>query len=407
VLTHELPHLSHLGVRARQAGVIFATCEEATEFERLQKLDGQMISFLALADTVAWESANESAQPASEARRPRPQIPAVRLHARSPWIPLEEAAAEIGGGKAAGARRLAELSRRDGSGFATPAGIVVPFGVLQAQLESAPALAGEYRQLIERLSGLPAAEFPAVSQHLRELVQRLDVPAAITSEVAQRFAKHGQLMVRSSANCEDLQDLAGAGLYDSVMNVNLADVASAIRTVWSSLWTRRAALSRQQARIAHDQVHMAVLIQEMVVPDFSFVLHTINPINQLEQELYAEIAVGLGDALASAAISGSPYRMVGDKNSGATTMLAFANLSQASRPNPEGGLRRETVDYSRVELSRDETARKALGRRLTEIGRFVQAALQRPQDIEGVVAGDRIYLVQTRAQQGLAPRETT
>lgn len=98
--------------------------------------------------------------------------------------------------------------------------------------------------------------------------------------------------------------------------------------------------------------------------------------------------------------------MVCDKNSGETTVLAFANLSQASRPSPQGGLSRETVDYSRVELTRDETARKTLGRRLIQIGRFVETSQQKPQDIEGVVAGDKIYLVQARRQQGLASRKT-
>jgi phosphoglucan,water dikinase len=195
--------------------------------------------------------------------------------------------------------------------------------------------------------------------------------------------------------------LAGAGLYVSVINVAQADVASAIRTVWSSLWTRRAALSRQQAGLPHEQAHMAVLIQEIVVPDFSFVLHTVNPINNSAQEVYAEIVVGLGETLASAATHGSPYRLVCDKASGVATTLAFANFSEALRPNPGGGLRHETVDYSRVDLSRDPGARQKLGRRLAAIGRFVEEALQRPQDIEGVVAGDRIWLVQARPQPGL------
>src|SRR4029077_15653926 len=104
---------------------------------------------------------------------------------------------------------------------------------------------------------------------------------------------------------------------------------------------------------------------------------------------------------ASAATRGSPYRMVCSKDSGEARMLDFANFSDASRPAPTGGLRRETVDYSRVELSRDADARQKLARRLSAIGRFVEKALHQPQDIEGVVADDRIYLVQARPQPGL------
>jgi phosphoglucan,water dikinase len=145
---------------------------------------------------------------------------------------------------------------------------------------------------------------------------------------------------------------------------------------------------------------MAVLIQEMVVPELSFVLHTVNPLNHRVEEVYAEIVVGLGDTLVAAATRGNPYRMVCDKHTGTTTMLAFANFSAASRPEPAGGVRRETVNYAAIELSRDVGARQRLGKRLAAIGRFVEESLQQPQDIEGVVAGDRIYLVQARPQPG-------
>jgi phosphoglucan, water dikinase len=401
VLAHELPHLSHLGMRSRQAGVVFAACEEIMEFERLRLSEGGMISFSAFPDKVAWESAPASGEAMSQPRRRSPQIPAVRLRPENAWIPLEKAEAETGGGKAAGARRLAELSRLGRAGFVTPPAIVVPFGVMDLQFDALPAAAEAYGQLVKRLDGMSSSEFTGATQRLRELVQGLTVPDSVTGEVARRFAKNCCLIVRSSANCEDLEELAGAGLYDSVMNVAPAEVGSAVRTVWSSLWTRRAALSRQQAGIPHEQAHMAVLIQEMVVPDLSFVLHTVNPLNHRGQEVYAEIVVGLGDTLASAAIRGSPYRMVCDKHSGSATMLAFANFSQASLPNPGGGLRRETVDYSRVNLSRDASTRQRLGQRLAEVGHFVEEALQKPQDIEGAVVNKQIYLVQARPQPGL------
>ena len=50
---------------------------------------------------------------------------------------------------------------------------------------------------------------------------------------------------------------------------------------------------------------MAVLIQQMLTPDFSFVLHTVNPLNRNVGEVYAEIAVGLGETLASAGERGA------------------------------------------------------------------------------------------------------
>ena len=198
---------------------------------------------------------------------------------------------------------------------------------------------------------------------------------------------------------------AGAGLYESVPNVAQSDVASAIRTVWSSLWTGRAALSRQQANIPHEQAHIAVLIQEMLAADYSFILHTVNPIKHNPGEVYAEIAVGLGETLASAETRGNPYRMVCDRHSGAVTTLAFGNYSRALGLDPPGGIARKIVDYSHIALSCEADARQRLGKRLASIAQVVEHALQKPQDIEGVVVGEEIYLVQARPQQGLPAKE--
>ncbi len=231
------------------------------------------------------------------------------------------------------------------------------------------------------------------------------MPPAIGSEITHQFSSETALIVRSSANCEDLEGFAGAGLYESVLNVPASEVGPAIRAVWASLWTDRATLSRREAGIPHEQAHMAVLIQELLDPDLSFVLHTVNPLTSNARELYAEIVVGLGETLASAATRGNPYRLVSHKDSGAVTTLAFADFSQALHPKAGGGLRRETVDYAAIDLSRCSEARQRLGAQLASVGAAVERAFGGPQDIEGVVVQGRVYLVQTRPQQGLSRRE--
>ena len=52
-------------------------------------------------------------------------------------------------------------------------------------------------------------------------------------------------------------------------------------------------------------------------------------------------------------------------------------------------------------MSCEAGARKRLGRRLASIAEMVENSFHKPQDIEGVVVGEEIYLVQARAQQGL------
>jgi len=81
-------------------------------------------------------------------------------------------------------------------------------------------------------------------------------------------------------------------------------------------------------------------------------------------------------------------------------MLGFASFGQAIWPDPAGGLIRKTVDYATVTLSTNEGLRNRLGGRLGTIAQFVEDALEGPQDIEGLVLGDQIYLVQSRPLHG-------
>jgi phosphoenolpyruvate synthase/pyruvate phosphate dikinase len=54
--------------------------------------------------------------------------------------------------------------------------------------------------------------------------------------------------VRSSSTLEDLSKMAGAGLFDSILNVTLHDIEAlkkSIIDVWISLYTERAIISRK------------------------------------------------------------------------------------------------------------------------------------------------------------------
>lgn len=400
VLNREIPHLSHLGVRARQAGIPFVACSEPATFKDLAQLQGQLISLTATPEKVGWQpasTANGSLDKSAAAASPA--IPEAQLTFAQPWQPLSQATPATSGGKADGARRLAELAQRSNAGFKTPPGLIIPFGVVEAALQAG----AQYRQSLDQIAKTSPSQLDLAVSRIRECIQRVAVSKEILSAIQQTFSASARLMVRSSANCEDIEQLAGAGLYESVANVKPDDAASAIRQVWASLWTRRAILSRSQAGIPHASAHMGILIQQMVIPEFSFILHTRNPINQSPNEVYAEIAPGLGETLASGSVPGTPYRLVCNSQSGAVTTLAFANFSHALRPAPNGGLAGEVVDYSQIELSRTPDARQALGRRLAKIARLVEREFGGPQDIEGAITGREIYLVQSRPQQGISP----
>jgi len=269
---------------------------------------------------------------------------------------------------------------------------------MEGALRGAPQLESEYLQLVARVNRAPASELDPAAVSLRELIGQLELHEEIMGAVMQEFSNGSPVIVRSSANCEDLPAFASAGLYDSVLNVPPPEADSAVRAVWASLWTSRAARSRRQAGIPHEMAHMAVLIQEMLRPDLSFIMHTMSPRDGNADEMYVELAVGLGPTLASGAVPGSPYRMVCNKRSAKLKMLGFASFNYALRPGRGKELRREAIDYSTVAFSQDAATRQKFASRFASIARKVERAFGCPQDVEGAILGDEIYLVQSRPQ---------
>ncbi len=61
---------------------------------------------------------------------------------------------------------------------------------------------------------------------------------------------------------------------------------------------------------------MAVLVQEQLASEYSFVLHTQSPVEKDPNLLYAELAAGLGETLASGT-RGTPWRLAVNKKTGA------------------------------------------------------------------------------------------
>jgi phosphoglucan,water dikinase len=270
---------------------------------------------------------------------------------------------------------------------------------MEESLHSMPSLEAEYYSALKEIDRLPRHDMGERLRRLRELVLQLPVYAELVSGITAYFAEDERVMVRSSSNCEDLEGLAGAGLYDSVSGVPISGIASAVCRVWASLWNRRAAEARRDASIPHDRARMAVFVQRMMPADISFIMHTVNPVTNNEDEIIFESAVGLGETLASGQEPGAPFRVVCRKKTGAAEMLSFASYSAALVQDRRREIVRKSIDYSEIPFSKDKKFRNALCGRIGRIGSRIEAAFALPLDIEGLVVGNRIFIVQARPQQ--------
>mmetsp|Transcript_35593 Transcript_35593/g.67107 ORF Transcript_35593/g.67107 Transcript_35593/m.67107 type:complete len:1330 (+) Transcript_35593:136-4125(+) len=349
------------------------------------------------------------AQPTGTAGKAARAMPAnIKVSPAGTVTPLAEATSELGGAKTASCAILSKIALdtppNPAAAFKAPAGVCLPYGAMEAAIE-ATGLNSQFDALLAKLetAAVEENELDGVCKEMMALVEGVRPPLEVTVAVLSELGEQ-RLIVRSSANVEDLEGMSGAGLYDSIPNVHASDAEGfgrAVAQVWASLYTRRAVLSRRAAGVSQSEAVMAVLVQELLAPDMSFVLHTAHPLSRDPNLLVAEIAVGHGETLASG-VRGTPWRLEVNKETGEVKTLALANMSEAlvvdETTKADGQLKKVKVDYSQEPLSISPLARTVFGRCLAAIGMALEKRLDGAQDVEGAVVDQDIYIVQARPQ---------
>jgi phosphoglucan, water dikinase len=400
VLSHALPHLSHLCVRARQAHVPFALTDDLGQFEAVKRFNGRSVLLRVLPDSVRIREA-DSESGVRAAAVVTPVVPEPDVQSAGRIVPVEDAAALAVGGKAAAAGRLRQLARESNGLFLAPRGVALPFGSLEVALARDPELTGRYGELSRTAAGKSGPEQQEAIDALSALIADVALPDEWIAQIGGAFDDDVRLAVRSSANGEDLEQFAGAGLYESLLNVRRENIPEAIRYVWSSLWTPRAVRTRAQLGIGHDRIRMSVLIQELIDADYSFIMHTTDTVAKSQNWATVELCAGLGETLASASQSGAPYRLRCGRRNGEVRIEACASFSYALRAQAGAGTFHERLDYSKVGLSADAAAVRHIGLRLARLAEFLETQMGGAQDVEGVVRSGMLCVVQARPQQGL------
>lgn len=72
-----------------------------------------------------------------------------------------------------------------------------------------------------------------------------------------------------------------------------------IKRTWASKFNERAYLATKKLGVSLNQIFMAVLVQKVVPAEYAYVVHTTNPTNSNDLEVYVEACSGLGEALVS------------------------------------------------------------------------------------------------------------
>lgn len=268
------------------------------------------------------------------------------------------------GGKGANLSRLGAVD-----GIQVPGGFVVTTDAFRALCAGVVASCGKALQ-----TASSPAELVRAGAEIRQAIRNTPIPAEFLQAIEAALAAYPPdilFAVRSSATAEDLPDASFAGQQDSYLNVRAADVPRAVMDCFASLYNDRAVAYRMKNGYPHEDVAIAVVVQQMVPAEVSGVLFTADPMTSDRLTCVIEAVEGLGEELVSGRKTPFTWRLRNGKitaDSSATAPLTDSQL-----------------------------------RELAAIGKRIEAAFGAPQDIEWCWADGRFFIVQSRSITTLYP----
>ena len=291
---------------------------------------------------------------------------------------------DVVGGKG---RALIELTR---NGFNVPPGTVLTTAFFAPWIDAVQtsaswqALASGYaaslrepgrREGVVELAETVKAEAAALALNG---TQR-DALAAVRDEFPD-----GALAVRSSSPEEDLAGASFAGLYDTVLGVEAADLEGAVRQCFLSCLDGRVFTYKLNMGFTDPRPAIAAVVQRMVASETSGVAFSLNPLTNDYDEMLVNAHRGLGEALVAGEITPDAY--VVDKVSG--TVLE----ERPSSPAVGGCLDAAELDELLSAVSR------------------VESRYEGPMDVEwafaNAVDGRRLHILQARPITAYVPLAT-
>lgn len=259
-----------------------------------------------------------------------------------------------------------------------------------------------YTEFAASISLPPRATDACVSElpRIREVIQSTPLPESVAGAIASAYDQFEtlpgapmSLAVRSSATAEDSANVSFAGLHDTMLGVRShTALEAAVRQCWASLWSERALNYPQSRGLETDVAEIAVVIQQMVRTDVSFVLFTSDPVTGSGEHLVISASWGLGEAVVSGVVN--PDHIVVDR-CGCVVDYRVGHKQQMviADAAPSEGTRQVTVPRAlqNMRVMSDDQASE-----IAAVGRLVSARLGFEADIEGGFADGKLYLFQAR-----------
>lgn len=201
-------------------------------------------------------------------------------------------------------------------------------------------------------------------------------------------------MVRSAFNGEDLPNYSAAGLYHSNCasmtnndeNLNKENLFSTISMVAESKNSPDAILSRKQHNIPDDKIQPGIILQDKIDEDYKFTIYTNDGNNNLKIDLFSNNAWEYEDAI-------QPHVFTYNKNNGKLTYDSIQMENSAVTFDEDMNI--INSEPVKQDLSENKQLFKQL-KRLAKNALVIEKEFGAPQDIEGGIKDNDLYIWQTR-----------
>ena len=424
LLNQDLSQLSHISIRVRQSGAAFCCVLEPKIFKNY-------VNSFKNKDFVAFECLNESKINVKKTEKKEKKEKNEKNEEKNEEIKLNvEESNEIDenvliysmkdenikntGSKFEKIKKLFEISEKSKL-FQTPFSMCIPNDIYKYYfnlfIEKNSDKLNKLEQTDLKNLELESENFKndfinfIISLHKENDSKLNSILTSISNNFSSIKTNNNLLAIRSSSNLEDNSNQAGAGLFDSYLNIDLKnheEIIEKIAKVWASVFNSRAIINRRKLNIETKLAKMAVIIMQMTEPDFCYVIHTMNPINGNSNEVYLELAVGLGETLAQSNQKGAPFRLIYNRSEDSLNVI---NLSSYNYEIEKKSNKCKIVEYRNENLMKNEEFLNDVGKKLGKIGVFIENEISEEkvgQDIEGnfMINEDEgnFFIVQTRPE---------
>jgi pyruvate,water dikinase len=161
--------------------------------------------------------------------------------------------------------KAATLASLHGAGLGIPDGFCLTADAYRAQLASAGV-----DDAARRVTGADGHDARKLALEVRLALLRAPLAPAVAEALDAAWADLAlepaqPVVVRSSALLEDSPRASFAGQFESFLGIGThADLVTAVRACWASLWSTRALRYMQAHEVDPDRTAMAVLIQTLI-----------------------------------------------------------------------------------------------------------------------------------------------